>query len=151
MENRHQFARPNILLVTIPCPIKSSMCHYTECWQCWLKCLFNEELFYVTESSVRKGGNHLYLRLTTEIKYSWAHFKIILLNEENLTIFFLPLSLFGLDLAQGSSMFETDLKSPSIIKECSFSWNRNKVSTYNDLSRPFWKRKKSFKQVFCLQ
>lgn len=45
-------------------------------------------------------------------------------------------------------MFETDLKSPSIIRESSFSWNRNKVSRYNDLSRPFWKRKKKHNAGF---
>ena len=45
-------------------------------------------------------------------------------------------------------MFEKDLKSPSIIRESSFSWNRNKVSIYNDLSRPLWKRKSFLKTGF---
>ena len=96
VENNHQFARPNILLVTIPCLIKSSMCHYTASVG-WNRSI-NEELYYVTKSSVRKGRNHFHLSLTTEIKYSWARFKSQTSQEPNLMrkiwlFFFFSLSL----------------------------------------------------------
>ena len=83
VENNHQFTLPNILLISnnslpdkdLHVPLQLVL----------VEMPINEELFYVTESSVRKGRNHFHLSLTTEIKYSWARFKSQTSQESNLT------------------------------------------------------------------
>lgn len=87
VENNHQFTLPNILLISnnsLPDIMPDKDLH-VPLQRVLVEMPINEELFYVTESSVRKGRNHFHLSLTTEIKYSWARFKSQTSQESNLT------------------------------------------------------------------
>ena len=81
VENNHQFARPNFLLISNNSLPDKEL--HVPLQRVLVEMSINEELFCVTEASVRKGRNHFHLSLTTEIKYSWARFKSHTSQESN--------------------------------------------------------------------
>ena len=72
VENNHQFARPNILLISNNSLPDKEL--HVPLQRVLVEMSINEELFYVTESSDRKGRNHFHLSLTSQLKSPYFDF-----------------------------------------------------------------------------